>query len=229
MDRPVLIEASVACANLLRLEDDLKLLASSGVDLLHIDIMDGHFVDNFCVDFSLMRAIGRVSDLPMECHLMVEEPERFIDRTIEAGAQYVSIHAEASRHLQHDLQHIRERGAKAGVALNPATPIDCLDYVLDELDMVVVMTVNPGFVGQKLIPATIQKIQDVRRRLDNTGHENVDIQVDGNVSFANIPAMVAAGANMLVGGTSSVFHKDYTIPQAVNAVKTILQKIETAQ
>ena len=229
MNRHVKIEASVACANLMHLESDLQQLRESGVDLLHIDIMDGRFVSNFCLDFSMMKAIAKATPVPMDCHLMVEEPERYIERTVEAGAAIVCIHAEATRHLQRSLQSIREHGAKAGVALNPATPLNGLDYILDDVDMVTVMTVNPGFAGQALVSATMKKIADLRGKLQQTGHGNVEIQVDGNVSFQNISAMVDAGATMLVGGTSSIFHKDFTIPQAVEAVRNILNTPERAR
>ncbi len=226
MARPIKLEASVACANLTMLEADLRQLRAAGIDLLHIDIMDGRFVNNFCLDFSMMQAIGRITDTPMDCHLMVEEPERYIDRAIGAGARYVCIHAEATHHVQRTLQQIRQGGAKAGVALNPGTTIHTLEYILDDLDMVTVMTVNPGFAGQALVASALRKIADVRHLLDSTGHDEVEIQVDGNVSFANIPTMVAAGATMLVGGTSSIFHRDHTIANAVNTVRSILQAPE---
>ena len=131
--------------------------------------------------------------------------------------------------MQRALQRIRDAGAKSGIALNPATPLTNLEYILDDIDMVTVMTVNPGFVGQTLIPAMLRKIKDVRALLSSTGHENIEIQVDGNVSFQHIPAMVAAGATMLVGGTSSVFHKDYSIAQAVAAVREIVKGVEATQ
>jgi ribulose-phosphate 3-epimerase len=229
MSRPIKLEASVACANRMNLQDDLRQLSEAGIDLLHIDIMDGRFVSNFCLDFSTMQAIREFSDIPMDCHLMVEEPERYVDRAIEAGAKYVSIHVEAARHVQQTLQQIRDAGAKAGIALNPGTAIQTLEYLLDTIDTVLVMTVNPGFVGQKLVSATLKKISDVRKILHESGHADVDVQVDGNVSFQNIPLMVAAGATMLVGGTSSIFHTDYSIPQAVTEVRKILQNNGRAQ
>lgn len=229
MSRPVRLEASLACAHLTRLESDLHALKDAGIDLLHIDIMDGRFVNNFCLDFSMMEAVREVIDTPMDCHLMVEDPERYVDRAIAAGAQYVCIHVEATRHVQRTLEQIRGGGAKCGVALNPGTAIHHLDYILDNLDMVTVMTVNPGYAGQPLVSSAMRKIHDVRRLLDSSGHEAVDIQVDGNVSFKNIPAMVSAGASMLVGGTSSVFHKDYSIPEAIHEVRTLVQQTERAE
>lgn len=229
MSRPIKLEASVACANRMNLQDDLRLLSEAGIDVLHIDIMDGRFVNNFCLDFCIMEAIRKVSDIPMDCHLMVEEPERYVHRAIEAGAEYVSIHFEAARNVQQTLRQIRDSGAKAGIAVNPATTIQILEHVRDTIDVVTVMTVNPGFVGQKLVPTTLKKIKDVRQMLDESGHADVDIQVDGNVSFQNIPLMVAAGASMLVGGTSSIFHKGYSIARAVNEIRNILENIECAQ
>jgi ribulose-phosphate 3-epimerase len=226
MRRPITIEASVACANFTALGADLRQLREAEVDYLHIDIMDGQFVDNFCLDFSIMKTIQKVTDTPMDCHLMIESPERYIGRAVESGASIVSIHCEATRHAHKALRQIRDAGAKPGIALNPATPVAALDYIFDDIDMVTVMTVNPGAVGQRLIPAMLKKIGDVRKLLDETGHENVEVQVDGNVSFENIPAMVAAGATMLVGGTSSIFHKDYSIAEAVTKVRDIVNDRE---
>ncbi|MGH6829157.1 MAG: ribulose-phosphate 3-epimerase, partial [Rhizomicrobium sp.] len=176
-----------------------------------------------------METIGRIVDLPMGCHLMVEAPERFIRRTAAAGARQITIHYEATRHVQKVLRQIRDAGARPGIALNPATPVACLDYILDDVDLVTVMTVNPGAAGQSLIPSMLRKIGDVRRKLETSGHENVDIQVDGNVSFEHIPAMVAAGATVLVGGTSSIFRRDYSIPDAVHAVRKLVDEMGRAQ
>ncbi|HEV2276899.1 MAG TPA: ribulose-phosphate 3-epimerase [Acidobacteriaceae bacterium] len=226
--RPIHLGASIACANLARLEADLQQLCAGGIDSLHIDMMDGRFVSNFGLDFTLMETIGRISEIPMDCHLMIEEPERYIDRAAAAGAQFITIHYEATRHAQKALALIRETGARAGMALNPATPIECLEYLLDDIDFVTVMTVNPGAAGQRLIPAMLGKIADVRQMLDEAGRADADIQVDGNVSFTHIPAMVEAGATMLVGGTSSVFHRDYSIPEAIKAVRQIVTKIGQA-
>lgn len=223
--KPIHLGASIACANLARLEADLEQLCAGGIDSLHIDVMDGRFVSNFGLDFTLMETIGGVCDIPMDCHLMIEEPERYIDRAAAAGAQYIAIHFEATRHAQKALKQIRDTGAKSGIALNPATPIECLEYILDDIDFVTVMTVNPGAAGQRLIPAMLRKIADVRRMLDQSGHADVDVQVDGNVSFTHISAMVEAGATMLVGGTSSVFQKGYSIPEAIATVRQLVTRI----
>lgn len=229
MNRHVKLEASLACANFKNLEADIEQLKKGGIDYLHIDLMDGKFVPNFALDFSMMEMARDQFAIPQECHLMVLEPERYIDRTVQAGAKYVAIHFEATYHVQKALQQIRDAGAKSGIVLNPATPINSLEYILDDIDMVTVMTVNPGFAGQKLIPAMLRKIRDVRSLIDSTGHDGIELQVDGNVSFQNIPAMVEAGATMLVGGTSSIFHKDYSIGEAIAAVREIVKGVQAAQ
>ena len=229
MSKIVKLEASLACANLGNLEADIEQLSAGKIDFLHIDIMDGKFVPNFALGFSIMQTARKLCDIPLECHLMVLEPERYIDKTAASGAEYVAIHFEATYHVQKALQQIRDAGAKPGIVLNPATPLINLEYILDDVDMVTIMTVNPGFAGQKLVPAMLRKIKDTRELLSSTGHDNVEIQVDRNVSFQYIPAMVAAGATMLVGGTSSVFHKDYSIAEAIAAVREIVKGPVTAQ
>lgn len=226
--KPIHIGASIACANLACLEDDLRQLNAGGIDSLHVDIMDGRFVANFGLDFTLMETIGRITEIPMDCHLMIEEPERYIDRAATAGARYITIHHEATHHAQKALRQVRDTGARAGIALNPATPIHCLEYILDDADYVTVMMVNPGAAGQKLIPAMLRKIADVRRMVDDSGHGEIEIQVDGNVSFTHIPAMVESGATMLVGGTSSIFSRKYSIPDAIHAVRQVAIKIGQA-
>jgi ribulose-phosphate 3-epimerase len=225
----VKIEASAACADFARLEDQIAELTAAGIDYLHIDFMDGRFVPNFGLDYGILRTIRRLTHIPLDCHLMVEEPERYIGRTAECGAEYIAIHFEATHHVQRALKEIRKAGAKAAIALNPATPITCLEYILDDIDMVTVMTVNPGFAGQKLVPAMLRKVKDVKSMLEAAGRNDIEIQADGNVSFEHIPAMVHAGATMLVGGTSSVFHKDYSIGQAVRTVREIVKGVGQLQ
>lgn len=229
MTKPVQLGASVACANFAALGADLRQLSASHIDFLHIDIMDGHFVDNFALDFSTMETVRRITDVPMDCHLMIEQPERYVGRAAGAGAAYITIHFEATHQVQKVLQQIRNAGARSGVALNPATPVESLEYILDDVDVVTVMTVNPGAAGQRLIPAMLRKISDVRCVLDQAGCGKVEIEVDGNVSFAHIPEMVRAGATMLVGGTSSVFHADYSIPEAITAVRNLVENLGRVQ
>jgi ribulose-phosphate 3-epimerase len=227
MGRPVKLDASLACANFRNLEAEIEQLSMGRVDGLHIDIMDGRFVPNFALDFGIMQTARNLCDIPLECHLMVLEPERYIEKTVGSGADVVAIHFEATYHVQKVLQQIRNAGARCGIVLNPATPLTNLEYILDDVDMVTIMTVNPGFAGQKLIPAMLRKVRDTRELLHCTGHDLVELQVDGNVSFEHIPQMVEAGATRLVGGTSSIFRKDYSIPDAIAAVREIVKAAET--
>ena len=229
MTKPVQLGASVACANFAALEADLRQLSAARIDFLHVDIMDGRFVDNFALDFSTMEIVRRITDVPMDCHLMIEEPERYVDRAATAGAAFITIHFEATHQVQKVLQQIRHAGARCGIALNPATPVSSLEYILDDVDVVTVMTVNPGAAGQRLIPAMLRKIANLHQMLETSDHRYVEIQVDGNVSFAHIPDMVRAGATMLVGGTSSVFHKDYSIPEAITAVRNLVENLGRVQ
>jgi len=222
MEKRITISASLSCANFRHLENDIRQLEQSDVDYIHIDIMDGLFVPNFALDFSIIETVKSITDIPVECHLMIENPERYIERLAGYAPEFISIHYEATHHVQRVLKLIQSLNVKAGIAFNPATPLNNLNYILEDIDMVVIMTVNPGFVGQKLIPVTLQKIMDTKKMLESYGYNNVEIQVDGNVSFINIPLMVNAGATMLVGGTSSIFDKQYTITEAVLKIRKLI-------
>jgi len=210
--RQILIAPSLMCADACRLEEETKKLEDVGVDLIHIDLMDSHFVPNMPMGLGIVSALRPRTQLPFDVHLMVERNDWFVDELGGMGVERVSVHAESCRHLDRTLSLIRGHGMLAGCALNPATPLSVLDYVLDRLDFVVLMTVNPGFAGQKLVPATLRKIADCRRLLDERGVK-IPIEVDGNVSFENIPKMVAAGADILVAGTSSLYHKDASMAE----------------
>ena len=215
------ISASLLCADPLNLEDNVRQLEAAGADMLHIDMMDGNFVPNLGISIRTVKALGAKTSLPMECHLMMYNPGQYIDTLAEAGASSVTVHCEALPHLQRVLSGIRSAGMKAGVALNPSTPLSALDYVLDDIDMVTIMSVNPGFYGQKFIPAVMGKIKDARCYLDACGYSDIDILVDGNVSFENIPSLVEAGATMLVGGSFSAFRKGYSIAGAVGRMREL--------
>ncbi len=217
-NRDIKLYASLACADFLHLEEDLGRLAAAGVDGFHVDIMDGRFVPNFALNLDIVRMVRQVSALPMDVHLMVEQPERYIEEVAQSGAEFITIHQEATVHLQRTLTAIHGLGARAGVALNPATALDTLEYVMDDLDLILIMTVNPGFAGQKLVRQTIQKIDATRRMIDVCGRP-IDLQVDGNVSFEHAPTMVQAGANWLVGGTSSLFASNVSYGEAVTRLK----------
>ena len=220
---PIRICASLACADFLHLERDLRELEAAQVDYLHIDVMDGLFVPNLALSPDIMRTVQRATALPLDVHLMIEKPERYLEVFVEAGAKILVVHQEASVHLQRTLARIRQLGVRAGVALNPSTPLDTLEYVLEDADLLLIMTVNPGYVGQKLVPATLRKVADARQMLERRGLE-MDIEVDGNVSLAHAERMVRAGANYLVGGTSSIFARGMTLTEGVRQLRKVAEK-----
>ncbi len=205
-DERVYVSPSMMCVDPLNFENALRRLEVLGVDMLHLDIMDGHFVPNAPMGLGVLEALCERTHLPIDVHLMVENNDFFIGLLQNLNIHQISVHEEACPHLDRTLSRIREMGAKAGVALNPSTPLSALDFILDRIDYVLLMTVNPGFAGQKMTPASIRKIKDCRDYLNRHGYSHIPIQVDGNVSFGNIPEMVAAGAQNLVAGTSSIFN-----------------------
>ena len=200
----VQIAPSMMCADLWRLDLALGSLEAAGVDMLHFDLMDAHFVPNLPLGLGLIEQLRGKTRLPFDVHLMVEDSDFFVHKLAAIGVEQISVHAESAIHLDRTLSLIRSHGIRAGVALNPAMPLSWLDYVTEQLDFVLIMTVNPGFAGQKMVPSALRKIRDGRLYMAERGLDAA-IQVDGNVSIVNIPTMVAAGADILVGGTSSVF------------------------
>ncbi|MEZ6088165.1 MAG: ribulose-phosphate 3-epimerase [Pirellulaceae bacterium] len=216
----VQIAPSMMCVDPLNFESALRRVETIGVDMLHMDIMDGHFVPNAPMGLSVIEALRPKTDLPIDVHLMVRDNDFFIEQLGPMKVDQISVHVESCIHLDRTLARIRQFGAKAGVALNPATPLQAIEYVLERVDYVLLMTVNPGYAGQEMTPASIRKIADCRRWLDTVGYRETPIQVDGNVSFANIPEMVRAGAANLVAGTSSIFHRDASWSQNFVKIKT---------
>ncbi|MFA8449350.1 MAG: ribulose-phosphate 3-epimerase [Bacteroidales bacterium] len=201
-----LIAPSLLSANFAELKKDCEMLNRSEADWFHIDIMDGMFVPNISFGFPVMKAIKRYAQKPLDVHLMIEAPDRYIKDFVDAGADIICVHAEACPHLHRSIQNIKSFGIKAGVALNPHTPIQIVENVLEDLDMVLIMSVNPGFGGQKFIPNTYKKIQQLREVAKNTNPELI-IEIDGGVDSENAKSLYDSGANVLVAG-SAVFGSD---------------------
>ena len=218
MTRPLLIAPSILAADFARLGDEVRAIDEAGADYIHIDVMDGHFVPNISFGTPIMESIRGVTKKPFDVHLMIAPVDPYLDSFARAGADIITVHAEAGPHLDRTLQAIRAMGKKAGVSLNPATPASVLKHVLDRLDLILVMSVNPGFGGQSFIPAMLEKISEIR---DMVGGRNIDIEVDGGITRHNAGEVVRAGANVLVAGSAIFKTKDYAAEiRAIRAAAT---------
>jgi len=216
--RPLRIAPSILASDFARLGEEVLAVEAAGADLVHVDVMDGRFVPNLTVGPAVVAALRAVTKLPIDVHLMIVEPERYVEDFARAGADLISVHLEASPHLHRTVQHIRALGKKASVAVNPHSPLDGLDVVLPELAMVLLMTVNPGFGGQHFIEAVVPKIRALRAAIERRGLD-VDIEVDGGIAPETVATVVGAGANVLVAG-SSVFHApDHDYRSAIAALR----------
>jgi ribulose-phosphate 3-epimerase len=209
------LSPSMMCADISALKTTLEIFERNGVEYLHIDVMDGSFVPNFTLGTDYVKQLRGLTRIPLDIHLMIREPEAKIDWFDPRPGEFVGVHPESTAHFQRALQNIRARGAKAMAVLNPATPLDALEYVWDDLDGVLIMTVNPGFAGQKLIPATLRKIRECREAAERHGHPDILIEADGNVSLENAVKMAERGADMFVLGTSCLFTPDRDLDSAI--------------
>ncbi len=202
------IAPSILSADFARLGDEIRAATAAGAHLLHVDVMDGHFVPNITIGPPVVESIRKVTQLPLDVHLMIEDPDKFLKDFVAAGADILTVHYEATVHLHRSVQMIRESGVKAGVSINPATPVSSLDNILGDVDMVLVMSVNPGFGGQKFIPSALEKLKLLRRKIDEAGL-SVLIEVDGGVKPENAKEIAAAGADILVMGSAFFNSGDY--------------------
>jgi ribulose-phosphate 3-epimerase len=200
------IAPSILSADFTRLAEEVKRVEQAGADYIHIDVMDGHFVPNITVGPMIVKAVRQVTELPLDVHLMISNPDFFVDDFVKAGADMITIHAEAVNHLHRSIQYIKDAGARPAVSLNPASPLQMIEYVLEDVGMVLLMTVNPGFGGQSFIPGVIPKIESLREIIDKRGLD-MELEVDGGIGPQTIGPASLAGANVFVAG-SAIFHSD---------------------
>ena len=203
-----ILSPSILAADFTRLGEQIREADQAGAEYLHFDVMDGLFVPSISFGMPVLTSVRKATDRILDVHLMIENPERYVDEFADCGADVITVHAESCRHLDRVITQIHQKGKKAGVALNPATSLSVLDYVLDKVDMVLIMTVNPGFGGQKFIESSCQKIRELKAKIEKAGLQ-VDIEVDGGINSATLPQVLEAGANVIVAG-SAVFRGNVT-------------------
>lgn len=212
----VKIAPSILSANFLKLGEEIKAAEEAGADMIHIDIMDGHFVPNITIGPFIVESIRKITSLPLDVHLMIEEPDTYLKDFIKAGADYITVHIEASVHLHRTIQWIKEGGVKAGVSLNPATPVWGLENILPDINIALLMSVNPGFGGQEFIPQVVEKIKALKKFIEEKGLQT-HIEVDGGINLDNAKSVASAGADILVMGSAFFNSKDY---------KEIMEKVK---
>ena len=221
----VKISVSLTSADLTNIRNDLKILSQNQIDYLHFDVMDGNFVPNFTMGPHILNNIHRLTHIPIDTHLMIVEPIRYIEPFIKAGSKIITVHYEACTHLHRTIMAIKNHKIKAGVSLNPSTPVWVLEEILPELDLVLIMSVNPGFGGQKFIPESVKKIKKLRNLIDKNNLKT-DIEVDGGINKNNIQEIIEAGANILVGGASLIFIPGTKLITNVRNLKKILKNYQ---
>ncbi len=219
--KEILIAPSILSADFTRLGEEINDVVASGADVIHVDVMDGHFVPNITIGPLVVKAARRATSAPLDVHLMISDADRYVDEFAAAGADWITVHVEACVHLHRTVARIKELGKKVGVVLNPATPLSTLEHILEELDLVMLMSVNPGFGGQKFIPATLGKIHALRMMIDQRGLDT-GIEVDGGISPDTIEQVAAAGANIFVAG-SAIYGKNQYAP-VIKELKRLAEK-----
>ena len=219
MGRKISIAPSILSADFSDLGREIKNAEAGGADLIHVDVMDGHFVPNITLGPPVIASIRKVTELPLDAHLMIEEPSRYVDDLVRAGVNWISVHVEADAHLNRTIRHIQDQGVRAGVALNPATPIGALEEILPELEFVLVMSVNPGFGGQHFIPSSLDKIRKLKELITSNRYR-AQIEVDGGIGTQNLRELIDAGADVVVAG-SAVFKPGRDPAEAVRELRSI--------
>ncbi|GJL69622.1 MAG: ribulose-phosphate 3-epimerase [Nitrospirales bacterium] len=224
MTMPVtpLISPSILSADFARLAEAVQMVEAAGADWIHVDVMDGHFVPNLTVGPPMVEALRKVTSLPLDVHLMMTNPDAFIPEFVDAGADLLTVHVEACPHLHRTVQSIKERQVKAGVSLNPATSVTAIEEILGDLDLVLVMSVNPGFGGQQFISSTLDKIRRIRTMMTNS-RSSAHLEVDGGVNLTNVASVIQAGANVLVAGSAIFGSKN--IPETIRQMRTAAQTV----
>jgi ribulose-phosphate 3-epimerase len=213
-----MVAPSILSADFSRLGEEIKAVEKAGADVIHVDVMDGHFVPNITIGPPVVASVRKITDLPLDVHLMIENADQYLEDFASAGADWITVHVEACPHLNRTINRIRQLGKKAGAVLNPATPLVTLDEILPDLDLVMLMSVNPGFGGQSFIPASLDKIRNLRKMIEQKGLQ-VGIEVDGGVSPKTMDAVAGAGANIFVAGSAVFGHSDY--PEIIGQLKGI--------
>ena len=220
MKKNILISPSVLAADFSKLGEEIHLVSEEGADLIHLDVMDGHFVPNLSFGADVIKGIRGFSNLPFDVHLMIENPEHYVDAYLEAGANFITVHPEATPHIHSVLQKIHKAGVKTGIALNPGTPIEALENVIDIIDLILVMTVNPGFGGQSFLSSQLPKVSKIRTIIDDGGH-SIDLSVDGGINPITAKLAIDAGANILVAGTSIFKAGDETYSKSIKRLRNL--------